>query len=112
YVIAETAPRPITEGEQRSGATAQISPVAQRRRATSPSGDRSPRTDRADARRGAPAETQPAPPPRHISWDHYVRGTSNQLACTTANMIASDPGRLTPVLLHGPNGCGKSHLAA
>jgi chromosomal replication initiator protein len=26
-------------------------------------------------------------------------------------MIVADPGRLSPVLLHGPNGCGKSMLA-
>jgi chromosomal replication initiator protein len=45
-------------------------------------------------------------------WEHYVQGTSNQLAWTTANIIVADPGRLTPVMLHGPSGCGKSYLAA
>ena len=49
--------------------------------------------------------------PRQL-WEQFVQGPSNQLAWTTANLIVSDPGRLSPVVLHGPNGCGKSLLAA
>ena len=45
-------------------------------------------------------------------WEQFVQGPSNQLAWTTANLIVADPGRLSPVVLHGPNGCGKSLLAA
>lgn len=45
-------------------------------------------------------------------WEKFVQSDSNQLAWTTANIVVSDPGRLSPVLLHGPHGCGKSHLAA
>lgn len=37
-------------------------------------------------------------------------GTSNRLAWTTANMIVAEPGRLSPVFLHGPNGSGKTLL--
>ncbi|QDV25393.1 DnaA/Hda family protein [Aureliella helgolandensis] len=43
-------------------------------------------------------------------WNKFVRGESNQLAWTTANLVINDPGRLTPVLLHGPSGSGKSCL--
>jgi chromosomal replication initiator protein len=51
--------------------------------------------------------------PRTIDlWEQFVQGPSNQLAWTTANLIVADPGRLSPVVLHGPNGCGKSLLAA
>ncbi len=51
--------------------------------------------------------------PRAIDlWEQFVQGTSNQLAWATANLIVSEPGRLSPVVLHGPSGCGKSYLAA
>lgn len=55
----------------------------------------------------------PAQVPRSIDlWEQFVQGMSNQLAWTTANLIVSEPGRLSPVVLHGPSGCGKSYLAA
>ncbi|MEZ6136836.1 MAG: DnaA/Hda family protein [Pirellulaceae bacterium] len=44
------------------------------------------------------------------AWDHFIPGVSNQLAWTTASMVLAEPGRLTPVLLHGPTGSGKSLL--
>lgn len=43
-------------------------------------------------------------------WGRFIAGGSNQLAWTTANMVVADPGRMTPVLLHGPCGVGKTHL--
>ncbi|MCA9131902.1 MAG: ATP-binding protein [Planctomycetales bacterium] len=54
----------------------------------------------------------PVEPTKIDLWEQFVQGSSNQLAWTTANLIVSEPGRLSPVLMHGPNGCGKSHLAA
>lgn len=54
--------------------------------------------------------TQPRQPIR--LWEHFVHGTSNQLAGTTANLVVAEPGRLTPVLVHGPSGSGKSFLMA
>ena len=45
-------------------------------------------------------------------WGQFVPGACNQLAWTTANIIVSDPGRLSPVVLHGPSGSGKSLLMA
>lgn len=63
-------------------------------------------------REGYPQSRQPQlREPRQL-WEQFVQGPSNQLAWTTANLIVSDPGRLSPVVLHGPNGCGKSLLAA
>jgi chromosomal replication initiator protein len=44
-------------------------------------------------------------------WEQFVPGTANQLAWSTAGLIVSEPGRLSPVLLHGPTGCGKTMLA-
>ncbi len=45
-------------------------------------------------------------------WSRFISGACNQLAWTTANMIVSDPGRMTPALFYGPCGVGKSHLLA
>ncbi len=45
-------------------------------------------------------------------WSRFIAGPCNQLAWTTANMVVTDPGRMTPVLFHGPCGVGKSHLIA
>ncbi|MEZ6153022.1 MAG: DnaA/Hda family protein [Pirellulaceae bacterium] len=55
---------------------------------------------------------QPTPRQQNELWEQFVQGPSNQLAWTTANLIVSEPGRLSPLVLHGPNGCGKSLLAA
>lgn len=45
-------------------------------------------------------------------WSDFVPGSSSQLAWTTINLIANEPGRMTPALVHGPFGVGKSHLAS
>ncbi|MBX3422489.1 MAG: ATP-binding protein [Pirellulaceae bacterium] len=45
-------------------------------------------------------------------WPRIVQGSSNQLAWTSVNMVAAEPGRLTPVVIHGPTGTGKSLLLA
>ena len=45
-------------------------------------------------------------------WGRFISGACNQLAWTTANMVVSEPGRMTPVLLHGPCGVGKTHLVS
>lgn len=42
----------------------------------------------------------------------FVHGESNQLAWAAAKLIVADPGRMTPVFLHGPSGVGKSLLVA
>lgn len=44
-------------------------------------------------------------------WSDFLPGMSNQMAWTTMNLIANEPGRMTPALIHGPHGSGKSHLA-
>lgn len=46
------------------------------------------------------------------NWSTFVIGTSNQLAWTSVNMVVNQPGQVTPMLLHGPCGVGKSHLAS
>ena len=44
-------------------------------------------------------------------WSEFIAGASNHTAWSTINMIANEPGKMTPLLLHGPHGVGKSHLA-
>lgn len=45
------------------------------------------------------------------SWNAFVSGSSNQLAWATAKLVINEPGRMSPVLIHGPCGSGKSLLA-
>ena len=62
----------------------------------------------------APAEPLPArqasPARAPLSLDAYVVGGGNRMAHAAAAMAAERPGAMTPVLLHGPSGTGKSHL--
>ncbi len=44
-------------------------------------------------------------------WSEFIAGSSSQLAWSTINLVAQEPGKMTPLLLHGPYGVGKSHLA-
>jgi chromosomal replication initiator protein len=44
-------------------------------------------------------------------WNRFIQGDCNQMGWAAANMIVSEPGRLTPVLLHGPCGVGKTHIS-
>lgn len=45
-------------------------------------------------------------------WGTVIAGQSNQLAWTAANLVITAPGRLTPVLIHGPTGTGKSLIVS
>lgn len=40
----------------------------------------------------------------------FVDGECNRLARTSAKMVAEHPGDITPLVIHGPTGVGKSHL--
>ncbi len=44
-------------------------------------------------------------------WDEFVAGDHNRLAYTAAEMVLERPGQINPLLIHGPSGTGKSHLA-
>jgi chromosomal replication initiator protein len=47
---------------------------------------------------------------RFSSLDTFVVGNSNCLAHKAAQMAAEEPGRYSPLLVHGPTGTGKTHL--
>jgi len=40
----------------------------------------------------------------------YVSGPTNRLAVASAEMVVHRPGQLSPLLIHGPTGVGKTHL--
>ncbi|MCC6511101.1 MAG: ATP-binding protein [Pirellulaceae bacterium] len=61
--------------------------------------------------RDGPAADEPSARQQIDYWSEFIPGSSNQMAWNAINMIVSDPGSMTPALLHGPFGVGKSHLA-
>ncbi len=59
-----------------------------------------------------PADSVPSHPfrRRFAEFSSFVTGDSNRVAVTAATMVAARVGRVSPLLIYGPNGCGKTHL--
>ena len=55
--------------------------------------------------RGGVAARRPA-----ASLEAFVAGPSNRMAFAAIEMAASRPGEMSPLVIHGPSGVGKSHL--
>ncbi len=47
---------------------------------------------------------------RFATLESFVIGQTNRLAQASAQMVAERPGCLTPLMVYGPTGCGKTHL--
>ena len=47
---------------------------------------------------------------RALTWENFVTGACNKMAIATAEMILQTPGVVTPLLVYGPCGSGKTHL--
>lgn len=47
---------------------------------------------------------------RYANLDRFVEGPGNRLALATTRMVTEQPGVLSPLVLHGPTGTGKTHL--
>jgi len=47
-----------------------------------------------------------------VSLDEFAVGSSNRMAYAAVELAANRLGEMSPVLLHGPSGVGKSHLLA
>ncbi len=47
---------------------------------------------------------------RFSSLSSFIKGPQNQLALSSAEMVGGDPGCMSPLLIHGPTGVGKTHL--
>ncbi len=44
-------------------------------------------------------------------WNGFIEGESNRLARTAGQMVVERPGTINPLVLYGPCGSGKTHLA-
>ncbi len=47
---------------------------------------------------------------RFADLESFVQGTGNRLAATSAGEVAAQLGRVSPLVIHGPTGVGKTHL--
>jgi chromosomal replication initiator protein len=47
---------------------------------------------------------------RALGLDSFVVGPSNRMAFAAIELAAARPGEMSPLVLHGPSGVGKSHL--
>jgi len=57
-----------------------------------------------------PAQKKNQPAVRYAMFHSFVTGKGNELAYRTARAVVAQPGRYSPLLLHGSPGVGKSHL--
>ncbi len=68
----------------------------------------------ATARRADASTLAPQPPAgpsrRFATLDSLVPGAGNHLALHAARMILGEPGKISPLFIHGPTGIGKTHL--
>lgn len=57
------------------------------------------------------ARSLPVAPRRPLRrLEDFAVGATNRVAWTAAQMAATQPGGMSPLVISGPNGCGKSHL--
>jgi chromosomal replication initiator protein len=62
---------------------------------------------------GVPAAaggTQRAPVRQALGIEEFVVGPSNRMALGAVEIVASRPGEMSPLVIHGPSGVGKTHL--
>lgn len=58
-----------------------------------------------------PRDAAPAPARRpQAALETFVVGSSNRMAFAAVELGAARPGEMSPLILHGPTGVGKSHL--
>ena len=57
------------------------------------------------------ADRTPPTGRRFARLSDFVIGESNRVAYASVELAACEPGRATPLLIHGPSGVGKTHLA-
>ena len=62
------------------------------------------------AKQAVPPPTPAFSPRKFASLSSFVVGASNRLAMYSAEMVARDPGKITPLFVYGPTSVGKTHL--
>ena len=80
-----------------------------RRAAASPAAEPAPGRElsvvfRPASSAGAPSRRQP------LRLDDFVVGPSNRMAFAAVELAAARPGEMSPLVIHGPSGVGKTHL--
>jgi chromosomal replication initiator protein len=109
---------PVAADDPSVGAAAPVPDVAvqspsgagRRRRAESAPPDasgvgRRQRPSTAPARTPTPATRRPT-----LRLEDFVVGPSNRMACGAIEMAVARPGEMSPLVIHGPSGVGKTHL--
>jgi chromosomal replication initiator protein len=56
------------------------------------------------------AGSEPCPRRRFANLESFVVGTGNRLASVSAQEVVEHLGRVSPLVVHGPTGVGKTHL--
>ncbi|MGE0605824.1 MAG: DnaA/Hda family protein [Pirellulales bacterium] len=56
------------------------------------------------------SEAKPASRRRFARLETFAPGETNRLAWSTARLAVQEPGKWSPLYLHGPTGVGKTHL--
>jgi chromosomal replication initiator protein len=62
------------------------------------------------AKQVTPSPTPAYAPRKFASLTSFVVGANNRLAKYSAEMVACNPGKVTPLFVHGPTSVGKTHL--
>ncbi len=84
-----------------------------RRRRGEPGAAEGPRGG--SGRGSPPQEAGPRPaaaPSRRVAHrlEDFIVGPSNRMACGAVEMAVARPGEMSPLVIHGPSGVGKTHL--
>ena len=58
----------------------------------------------------SPSGVQRPAPRQALGLAEFVVGTSNRMALGAVELVASRPGEMSPLVIHGPSGVGKTHL--
>ncbi|HEY2760473.1 MAG TPA: DnaA/Hda family protein, partial [Pirellulales bacterium] len=64
----------------------------------------------AERSRRSPATADAFPQRRFANLESFIVGPCNRLAHASAQSISERPGTFSPLFIHGPHGCGKTHL--
>jgi len=103
---AEEAPGAIPEGGSRQAPASRGPAKAKSRRAVSI--DLAPQAPGAEVRRSTRPDGRLCR--RRASLEAFVTGASNRMARAAAGMAVERPGEVSPLLVHGSSGVGKTHL--
>lgn len=84
-----------------AGARRQTEPTTPDSRAAG----RRPRASAPATRTSPPAARRPP-----LRLEDFIVGPSNRMACGAIEMAVARPGEMSPLVIHGPSGVGKTHL--